>query len=76
MSPEMSIRWDDLVIPISKLNYGNILLLTFQTTFAAFMGDWSPAGLGSMKIWMTLNAVLGVLLVAFLIGAYGRKMLR
>jgi hypothetical protein len=76
INPAISIRWDDLDIPISMMSYGNILLLTFQTTFAAFMGDWSPAGLGLMKVWMTINAVLGVLLVAFLIGAYGRKMLR
>jgi hypothetical protein len=55
---------------------GNLLLLTFQTTFAAFMGDWTPAGLGLMKVVMTFNAIMGVLLVAFLIGAYGRKMLR
>ena len=76
LNPELSINWDGVDVPIAMLDLGNLLLLTLQTTFAAFMGDWSPAGLGSMKVWMTINAVLGVLLVAFLIGAYGRKMLR
>ena len=74
--PELSILWDDVNTTIAQLSYGNLLLLTFQTTFAAFMGDWTPAGLGLMKVVMTFNAIMGVLLVAFLIGAYGRKMLR
>jgi hypothetical protein len=76
LNPALSISWDGVDVPIAMLDLGNLVLLTLQTTFAAFMGDWSPAGLGSMKVWMTINAVLGVLLVAFLIGAYGRKMLR
>jgi len=74
--PDLSILWDDVNTTIAELSYGNLLLLTFQTTFAAFMGDWTPAGLGLMKVVMTFNAIMGVLLVAFLIGAYGRKMLR
>ncbi|MBN2638922.1 MAG: hypothetical protein JXR65_07530 [Bacteroidales bacterium] len=76
LNSSLFIQWDETRVAIAALDFGNIILLTFQTTFAAFMGDWSPAGLGPMKIWMTVNAVLGVLLVAFLIGAYGRKMLR
>ncbi len=76
ITPKLSINWDNIDIPISDIGFWDLLLLTFQTTFAAFMGDWSPAGLGMMKWWMTVNAVLGVLMVAFMIGAYGRKMLR
>jgi len=30
----------------TDFSYGNLLLFNFQTTFAAFLGDWTLAGQG------------------------------
>lgn len=74
LDPELYIHWDT-----KELHTPNLLIswvFAVQTTFSAGLGDWAPIGSGVAKIPMTINAVLGILFVTFLIGAYGRKMLR
>ncbi|MCK5080155.1 MAG: hypothetical protein KAR09_09430, partial [Bacteroidales bacterium] len=73
INPELSIQWDEQTYtPDFILS----CVLALQTTFSAVLGDWAPIGSGSIKIPMTINAVMGVFFVTFMIGAYGRKMLR
>lgn len=75
-NPELTIFWDGAVVQASEIGIVRTLVMGLQTTFSAVLGDWAPIGSGSIKIPMTINAVLGVLMVTFMIGAYGRKMLR
>lgn len=75
-NPSLAIKWDDKPLVGSEIGPWKSLVFSLQTTFSAVLGDWAPIGAGLIKIPMTINAVLGVLFVTFLIGAYGRKMLR
>jgi len=75
-NPELYVFWDNAQVMGSDIGWGRSIVFAFQTTFSAVLGDWAPIGSGPIKIPMTINAVLGVLFVTFLIGAYGRKMLR
>ena len=70
------IKYDDVQITASEINYGKTLVFSLQTTFSAFLGDWAPIKSGPIKVWMTINSILGVLFVTFLVAAFGRKMLR
>ena len=74
--PDLSIHWDNNPMQGDQIGFWKSIAFAFQTTFSAGLGDWAPIGSGAIKIPMTINAVLGVLFVTFLIGAYGRKMLR
>jgi len=74
--PELEIQLDGASQIANSMSIDKVLLLSLQTTFGAFMGDWIPTGNSGLKLLMTINAVLGVLFVTFMIGAYGRKMLR
>lgn len=74
--PGLKIEWDGSEVPGSNIGFFRSLVFALQTTFSALLGDWAPIKAGLIKIPMTINAVLGVLFVTFLIGAYGRKMLR
>ena len=76
VSSNFKMQWDGAHMPAGTIGYPKILLFSLQTTFGAFTGDWAPFGDIGIKLLMTVNAVLGVLFVTFLIGAYGRKMLR
>lgn len=76
VSPDLTISWDNSLVQGTEIGLWKSLVFAFQTTFSAVLGDWAPIGSGAIKIPMTINAVLGVLFVTFLIGAYGRKMLR
>jgi hypothetical protein len=75
-NPALTISWDGDMVLGANIGFIKSMVLALQTTFSAVLGDWAPIGSGSIKIPMTINAVLGVLFVTFLIGAYGRKMLR
>jgi hypothetical protein len=72
----LKIKWDDVDLYGKDIDIWWSGVLALQTTFSAVLGDWAPIGSGIIKIPMTINAILGVLFVTFLIGAYGRKMLR
>jgi hypothetical protein len=76
INPGLKIIWDDNDIYGPDIGPFKSIVLALQTTFSAVLGDWAPIGAGAIKIPMTINAVLGILFVTFLIGAYGRKMLR
>ena len=76
INPGLKIDWDGHELYGPEIGWGKSLVLALQTTFSAILGDWAPIGAGAIKIPMTINAVLGILFVTFLIGAYGRKMLR
>ncbi len=75
-NPGLYIEWDHHKVFGSDIGFMKSFVFAIQTTFSAGLGDWAPIGSGPIKIPMTINAVLGVLMVTFLIGAYGRKMLR
>jgi len=75
-NPDLSIKYDEVMVPASDISYPRTLFLSLQTTFSAFLGDWAPIGSGQIKVWMTINSILGVLFVTFLVAAFGRKMLR
>ncbi len=74
--PDVEVFWDDERIKGTAIGFWDSAVFALQTTFSAGLGDWVPLRSGAIKIPMTINAVLGVLFVTFLIGAYGRKMLR
>ncbi|RLD30781.1 MAG: hypothetical protein DRI72_10000, partial [Bacteroidetes bacterium] len=76
INPGLKINWDGRELYGSDIGPFKPIVLALQTTFSAILGDWAPIGAGWIKIPMTINAVLGILFVTFLIGAYGRKMLR
>ena len=76
INPGLKIDWDGGELYGPDIGRVKSLVLALQTTFSAILGDWAPIGAGAIKIPMTINAVLGILFVTFLIGAYGRKMLR
>ena len=76
LTPGLSIKWDEIPVQGSDIGLARSFVFALQTTFSAILGDWAPIGAGAIKIPMTINAVLGSLFVTFLIGAYGRKMLR
>ena len=75
-NPGFTIEWDKDMVQGADLGFWDSGVFALQTTFSAALGDWAPIGSGWIKVPMTINAVLGVLMVTFLIGAYGRKMLR
>lgn len=75
-NPMLEIQWDGTGIKGGTIDIWWTAVLALQTTFSAVLGDWAPIGSGAIKIPMTINAILGVLFVTFMIGAYGRKMLR
>jgi len=75
-NPLLYIEWEHAKVYGSDIGFVKSFVFAVQTTFSAGLGDWAPIGSGPIKIPMTINAVLGVLFVTFLIGAYGRKMLR
>ncbi len=75
-NPDLEIFWDEERIKGTTISLWDSGVFALQTTFSAGLGDWVPLRSGSIKIPMTINAILGVLFVTFLIGAYGRKMLR
>jgi hypothetical protein len=75
-TPGLTVKWDDITVQGGDIGIVRSLVFALQTTFSAVLGDWAPIGAGAIKIPMTINAVLGILFVTFLIGAYGRKMLR
>ncbi len=74
--PELYVMWDGVKVFAPDIGPIRWIVFALQTTFSAVLGDWAPIGAGIIKIPMTINAILGVLFVTFLIGAYGRKMLR
>jgi hypothetical protein len=76
INPGLKISWDGRELYGPDIGPVKSVVLALQTTFSAILGDWAPIGAGWIKIPMTINAVLGILFVTFLIGAYGRKMLR
>ena len=76
MNPDLSVHWDGIKVEGVNIGFWDSGVFALQTTFSAALGDWAPIGSGAIKIPMTINAVLGVLMVTFMIGAYGRKMLR
>jgi hypothetical protein len=76
INPGLRISWDNNDLYGPEIGPFKSIVLALQTTFSAVLGDWAPIGAGAIKIPMTINAVLGILFVTFLIGAYGRKMLR
>jgi len=73
--PSLDVQWDGAPLK-GPIDVWKSFVFAIQTTFSAGLGDWAPIGSGPIKIPMTINAVLGLLFVTFLIGAYGRKMLR
>ncbi|RLD57231.1 MAG: hypothetical protein DRI97_05820 [Bacteroidetes bacterium] len=75
-NPELYVYWDNVKVYGTEITGWKPFVFAIQTTFSAGLGDWAPIGSGIIKIPMTINAILGVLFVTFLIGAYGRKMLR
>ena len=75
-NPGLEFIWDNKIMTGSDVIGWKPIVFAIQTTFSAGLGDWAPIGSGPIKVPMTINAVLGVLFVTFLIGAYGRKMLR
>ena len=75
-NPLLKIKWDEGYIYGKDIDIWWSGVLALQTTFSAVLGDWAPIGSGIIKVPMTINAILGILFVTFLIGAYGRKMLR
>ena len=75
-NPDLFIKYDEVMVPASDISYPRTLFLSIQTTFSAFLGDWAPIGSGPVKALMTINSILGILFVTFLVAAFGRKMLR
>lgn len=75
-NPDLSIKYDEVMVSATDISYPKTWFLSLQTTFSAFLGDWAPIGSGPIKAWMTINSILGVLFVTFLVAAFGRKMLR
>jgi len=71
LNPGLFLHWDG--DPLHTPDLLKSWVFAVQTTFSAGLGDWAPIGSGDVKIPMTINAVLGVLFVTFLIDAYGRK---
>lgn len=76
INPGLTISWDGDLIKAMNIDVVKTVILALQTTFSAVLGDWAPIGAGWIKIPMTINSVLGIFFVTFLVGAYGRKMLR
>jgi hypothetical protein len=76
ISPDLSIKYDEVTVPAADISYPRKLFLSLSTTFSAFLGDWAPIGSGPIKILMTIHSILGVLFVTFMVAAFGRKMLR
>ncbi|NOX87018.1 MAG: hypothetical protein GXO86_13840 [Chlorobi bacterium] len=75
-NPDLSIKYDEVMVPAADITYPRTLFLSLSTTFSAFMGDWAPIGSGPIKVLMTIHSILGVLFVTFMVAAFGRKMLR
>ncbi|MGF2686785.1 hypothetical protein ACQUWM_09825 [Marinobacter sp. DUT-3] len=58
---------------------GEAVMLSLQSFISSFFGQWSepaPPATGLLSILVTLESMIGVLLVTVLVGAYIRKLLR
>ena len=72
-----SIEIDGRVKSMAELSLFECIYLSTQALSNVILGDWIPVSSNPLvKSLMTVEAVIGILLITFLVGAYARKLLR